>query len=81
MNGTVSSSEKEKTEAEDTKNMERKIFVKFNEARYCTFEERKTWSKIKNIELVSKEIELANKALSDITTNITLDLTEVNVWI
>ena len=43
---------------------------------------------IKNMErkiivkfLVSKEMELANKALSNITTNITLDLTEVNVWI
>ena len=71
MNQPISSSEKEKTEAEDIKSMEKKIFMKFNEARYCKFEERKTLNKIKNIKLVSKEMELANKALSNITTNIT----------
>lgn len=71
MNSTVRS-EKEKTEEEDIKNMERKTLVKFNEARQCRFEERKLFNKIKNLKLVSKETELANKALSNITMNLTL---------
>ena len=49
INQPISRSEKKKTEAEVIKSMEKKIFVKFNEVRYCKFEIRKTLNKIKNI--------------------------------
>lgn len=54
---------------EDISDMENKIMMKLNEIKNQKIGERKYLNKIKNIKQVSKKIEVANKALTKLTSD------------
>lgn len=75
---TVESNNAEQSGMEELLDMENKITARLNEIKKYEICDRKCLSKTKNIKRTTKKIELANKVLSKLAAEKSLNITEIN---